>query len=66
MPIYSHGDIVMIASEDEENVGGTAAILSEIFGNEALVLVQGKDDQKMTVPLNRLEPFYRTDMKLAH
>jgi len=66
VPQYSHGDIVMIADENEEIDTGTPAVLSEIFGSEALVLINGKEDQRKTVPLCLVEPFYRSDMKLAH
>ena len=66
MPKYSQGDIVMIADEDEENVGGTPATLVEIFGHEALVCVNGKDNNRKTIPLSRLEPFYRSSMEFAH
>lgn len=66
MPQYSYDDIVMIADENEDNLGGTPAILKEIFGSEALVKMEGQDDRVMTVPLERVEPFYRTPMEFAH
>lgn len=66
MPLYSEGDIVLIADPDEEVTEGTPGILESIFANEALVRIEGRSDKSVTVPLQRLEPFYRTSMKLAH
>lgn len=66
MPQYMCDEIVLIADEDEAILEGTPAILKEIFDGEALVLINGKENQMQTVPLDRVEPFYRSEMKFAH
>lgn len=66
MPHYQQDDIVLVLDRDEENEGGTPAVLCEIFGGEALVKMNGKDSDRRTVDLRLVQPFYRTPMQFAH